>query len=36
MGWDLDALKASCVADEFGWDKELNAPWTYLRQARAA
>jgi uncharacterized protein len=35
MGWDPVALKATCAADEFGWEKELTAPWSYLRQARA-
>jgi uncharacterized protein len=36
LGWDIDTIKASCAADSYGLDKELKAPWTYLREARAA
>jgi uncharacterized protein len=35
VGWDIEAMKASCAADEFGLHKELTEPWSYLRSARA-
>jgi uncharacterized protein len=35
MGWDIEELKRSCAADEFGLEKTLQAPWSYLRRARA-
>jgi uncharacterized protein len=36
LGWDIDEMKRSCAADNYGLNKELNGPWTYLREARAA
>ena len=30
-GWDIEAMTAACAADEFGLEKELQAPWTYVR-----
>jgi uncharacterized protein len=35
-GWDIDAMTAACKTDAFGLDKELQAPWTYVRAAMPA
>jgi uncharacterized protein len=32
-GWNIDAMKAACAADQFGLEKKLQAPWTYVREA---
>ncbi len=30
-GWDIEAMRAACAADEFGLENELQAPWAYVR-----
>jgi uncharacterized protein len=39
LGWDIEAMKTACAADDFGLHTDaskLRAPWAYLRDARAA
>ncbi len=35
-GWDIEAMAAKCKADQFGLEKQLQAPWTYVRDAMPA
>jgi hypothetical protein len=35
-GWDIEAMKAACVKDQFGLDKKLQKPWTYVREMMPA
>ncbi len=35
VGWDLDAMKASCAADQFGVDRPLAEPWHLIRDTWA-
>jgi uncharacterized protein len=35
-GWDIEAMKAACSADEFGLEKNLQKPWKYVREMMPA
>jgi uncharacterized protein len=35
-GWNIESMKAACAADTFGLEKNLQAPWTYVRAAMPA
>jgi uncharacterized protein len=30
-GWDIEKMTAACAADAYGLERELQAPWTYVR-----